>query len=385
MRIAILSGAFPPQFDGIGDHTWWLSQELANLNQEVVVFTSFAPNRPQPAGVEVVCCFDPAKPQTIQGVPHALHVAGRFDWLILQYNPFSFAPRGFAPWLISALRTVKIPLALMVHETYVPAWPWRFTVMRLWQYPQFALLVRMGRALFLSTERWLPQAQRWTKRPCSVLPVGSNLPRCELTKLEAKTKLGFPPEALLLGIFGFSHVSKRTEWVGAAARRIHHRFPQTQLLSVGQTSDSLLAACGQVPVHQHGLLSGPEVSLRMRAMDLFLAPFADGISTRRGSLIAAFQHSVPVCSTFREYTDRFLRSFVSPAISLTPSDTETRFTESAVEMAQKSIQRSDLGQDLARFHDEHFAWPIIAGRLIAELESGPSFTTFSARREAEGS
>ncbi len=368
MRIAILSGAFPPQFDGIGDHTWWLSQELANQDQEVVVFTSFAPNRPKPAGVEVICCFNPAKPQTIQGLPHALQEAGRFDWLILQYNPFSFAPRGFAPWLVSALRKAKIRLALMVHETYVPLWPWKFTVMRLWQYPQFAFLVRIAGAVFVSTERWLPQVQRWTKRPCSVLPVGSNLPRCELTKREARANLGFPPEALLLGIFGFSHISKRTEWVGAAACRIQDRFPQTQLLSVGHTSELLRATCGQVPVHQHGLLSGPEVSLRLRAMDLFLAPFVDGISTRRGSVIAAFQHSVPVCSTFREYTDRSLRNLASTAISLTPSDNETLFMQSALEMARKSLERTDLGQDLAKFHDEHFAWPIIARRLIAELE-----------------
>lgn len=241
-------------------------------------------------------------------------------------------------------------------------------MMRLWQYPQFVFLVRLARAFFLSTERWIPQVQRWTKKPYLVLPVGSNLPLCGLTKPEAKAKLGFSPEALLLGIFGFAHVSKRTEWVGAAARRVQGYFRQTQLLSVGQTSDSLLATCGPVPLHQHGLLSGPEVSLRLRAMDLFLAPFVDGISTRRGSVIAAFQHSVPVCSTFREYTDRSLRNFVSPAISLTPSDNENLFMESALEMAQKSVERPDLGQDLAKFHDEHFAWPLIARHLIAELE-----------------
>jgi glycosyltransferase involved in cell wall biosynthesis len=368
MRIALLSGAFPPQFDGIGDHTWWLSQALANQGQEIVVFTSLAPSRPRPEGVEVICCFDPAKPQTIRLFPRALHTAGRFDWLLLQYNPFSFGRRGFAPWIITAVRKARIPLALMLHETYVPLWPWQFTLMRLWQYPQFALLVRMAHALFVSTKRWVPRVQRWTKKNCSVLPVGSNLPRCELTKREAKTKLGFSPEALLLGVFGFMHVSKQTAWVGGAARQVHERYPQTQLLSVGQTSDSLLAACGRVPVHQHGLLPASEASLRLRAMDLFLAPFVDGISARRTSVIAAFQHGIPVCSTVSEYTDPFLRNFVSSAISLTPSDSEALFTQSAIDMAQRSLQQSDLGQDLAKFHDNHFAWPVIARHLIAELE-----------------
>lgn len=368
MRIGILSGAFPPQFDGIGDHTWWLSQELANQGQEVTVFTSFAGSSPKPVGVDVIRCFNSARPQTIQNLASAFHTAGPFDWLVLQYNPFSFGPRGFAPWLIAAVRNARTPLALMFHETYVPLWPWRFTMMRLWQYPQFAFIVRMARVLFVSTERWLPQVQRWTKRSCSVLPVGSNLPRCELSKAEARVRLGFPPETLLLGTFGFAHVSKRTEWVGAAARRIYERFPQTELLSVGQKSDSLVAACAPVPVHQHGFLPGLEASLRLRAMDLFLAPFADGLSSRRTSAVTAFQHAVPVCSTFREYTDSFLRDLASPAVSLTPSDNETRFTESAVEMAGRFVQQSDLGQDLAKLHNEHFAWPVIARRLIVELE-----------------
>jgi glycosyltransferase involved in cell wall biosynthesis len=367
MKIALLSGGFPPQFDGIGDHTWWLSQELANQGHEVVVFTSFVPERPKPAGVGVICCFEPEKPRTIQSLPDTLHAAGEFDWLIVQYNPFSFGPRGLAPWLLSALRKIKIPLALMFHETYVPLWPWRFTVMRLWQYPQFVLLVQMARVVFVSTGRWLPQVARWTRKHCSVLPVGSNLPRCELTRAEAKAKLGFPPETLLLGIFGFAHISKRIEWVGAAARRIYDRYPKTQLLSVGQPSDELLTACGPVPVHQHGFLPATEASLRLRAMDLFLAPFVDGISSRRTSVVSAFQHGVSICSTYQKHSDALLRDLVSPALSLTTCDAEGHFTESALEMARRNRQRANLGEDLAGFHDQNLSWPIIAQRLIAEL------------------
>jgi glycosyltransferase involved in cell wall biosynthesis len=367
MKIAILSGAFPPQFDGIGDHTWRLSQELSAQGQEVTVFTSLGPARPKPLGVDVICCFDPGKPETIQKLPRALRAAGRFDYVLLQYNPFSFGPRGFAPWLVYALARAKIPLVLMLHETYVPLWPWRFSLMRLWQYPQFVCLVRAACALLVSTVRWLPQLRRWTKRRCTILPVGSNLPAPQMSKPEARAKLGLAPDVLLLGIFGFGHISKRTEWVGAAARRIYQRFPKTQLLNVGQTSDSLPLLCAPVPVHQHGLLSGHEASLRLRAMDLFLAPFADGISPRRGSVIAALQHGVPVCSTFREYTDRFLLDFVSPAFSLTPSSDESCFTRGALNMAEKSVEKPQLGEDLVKFHDRYFAWPVIAQDLINEL------------------
>jgi hypothetical protein len=134
MRIVLLSGAFPPQFDGIGDHSWWLSQTLARQGHEVTVLTSFAPIRQQALGVEVIPCFDASRSQTIHGALQSLRKKGRFDWLVVQYNPFCFGRRGFAPWLIPALRSSGIPIAVMFHETFaVPLWPWQQIVMRIWQ------------------------------------------------------------------------------------------------------------------------------------------------------------------------------------------------------------------------------------------------------------
>jgi glycosyltransferase involved in cell wall biosynthesis len=369
MRIALLSGAFPPQFDGIGDYSWWFSQALAELGHRVTVFTSFPEDRPKPVNVDVVCCFDPLKPRTLSALPEAVRKAGRFDWIIVQYNPFSFGPRGLSPKLLPALRDAAVPIVLNFHETYVPLWPWRYTVMRIWQYPQFALLVRYGRCHFVSTERWVPQVRRWTKKRCCLLPVGSNLPRCELTKSEARSELGLPAEALILGVFGFSHGSKKIAWIGAAARRIYDRHRQTRVLAVGQIGEELVTACGSVPVDCHPSLPGPEASVRFRAMDLFLSPFTDGISTRRGSVIAALQHGLPVCSTVREHSDRLLRDVVSPSLLLSPADDESRFLDAADELAQRCLVNPDLGADLAKFHDQYFAWPVIARRLIAALEN----------------
>jgi glycosyltransferase involved in cell wall biosynthesis len=377
MRIALLSGAFPPQFDGIGDYSWWFSQALAELGHGVTVFTSFPEDRPKPLKVDVVCCFDPLRPQTIGELPKATREAGPFDWLIVQYNPFSFGPRGFSPKLVPALREVAIPIAVNFHETYVPLWPWPYTAMRVWQYPQFAFLVRASRRHFVSTERWVPQVRRWTKKPSFVLPVGPNLPRSELTKTEARAKLGLPADGLILGVFGFSHGSKRTDWVGAAARRIHARHPQTRILSVGQIGEKLATVCGPVPIDCHPSLPGAEVSVRLRAMDLFLAPLTDGISTRRGSIIAAFQHGLPVCSTVRAHSDQLLRDLASPALSLVPADDEDRFLRAAEELADKCLLNPNLGSDMAKLHDDHFAWPVIAQRLIAilrEVEEFPNQT-----------
>jgi glycosyltransferase involved in cell wall biosynthesis len=368
MRIALLSGAFPPQFDGIGDHNWWLSQALAEQGHSVTVFTSFPSDRPQPVNVQVLPCFEASKPDTIKAVLPLLQKGEGFDWLIVQYNPFSFGKRGFAPGLISALHAVQIPIACIFHETFaIPLWPWQHIVMRFWQYPQFVSLVRIGRCHFVATERWLAQVRQWAKGPSVLLPVGSNLPLCPLTKQEARKRLGLPTDALVLGVFGFGHISKRTGWIGAAARRIHNRFPQTRVLCVGQVGGYVRHSCGDVPVRLEGSLPGPEASLRLRAMDLFLAPLSDGVSARRGSVVAALQHGLPVCSTVREYTDRFLRELSSPAFSLTPGDNMELFVENAVRMAELSQQQPELGQDLVKFHDQYFGWPVLAQHLVRGL------------------
>jgi glycosyltransferase involved in cell wall biosynthesis len=373
MRLALISGAFPPQFDGIGDHTWWLSQAIANRGHTVTVITSFAASRPRPDNVEVISSFDSGRSQTIKPAIRELVKEGRFDWLIVQYNPFSFGRRGFAPGLLSALRAVEIPIACMFHETFArPLWPWQHILMRLWQYPQFVFLVRIGDCHFGSTERWLAQVRRWARTAPHLLPVGSNLPLCRLNKYEAREKLGLSPDALILGVFGFAHTSKRVDWIGAAARRVHSRFPQAQVLSIGQLGRPVQEACGQTPVHDHGFLPAPEVSLRLRAMDLFLAPFSDGISARRGSVISAFQHGVPVCSTGKKHTDQFLQDLVSPALSLSPSNNKNLFAEAALNLAELSRQTKDLGHDLVEFHDQHFAWPVIADRMLAGLIASQS-------------
>jgi hypothetical protein len=102
-------------------------------------------------------------------------------------------------------------------------------------------------------------------------------------------------------------------------------------------------------------------------MDLFLAPFADGISGRRGSVVAAFQHGLPVCSTVRKHTDRFLRYFSSPALSLTAGGSKALFAEEAVRMAERLQLCPDLGRELADLHDRHFAWPVIAEQMLMGL------------------
>lgn len=370
MRLALLCGQYPPVIDGIGDYSWYLSDALASRGHDVTVFTSHGPKLKPPEGVAIVPCFDPNRPATIKMLPVVLKNEPAFDWLIVQYNPFSFGPRGLNPWLIPALVSVKrsTQLAVMFHETCVPFWPWKFTAMRLWQYPQLFVQSFVAQRVFVSTERWTGELRRCNPKViCHHLPVGSNLPFCSLTKKEARALLNLPRDSLLLGMFGSAHESKMPDWVGSAACAVYKRFPQTSVLYIGQDGQRVREACTGTPYLDMGPMPALEAAAAIRAMDLLLAPFMDGISTRRTSAISALQHGVPICSTISKWSDQIFWEWQSPGLGLSDPSNVEGFIRSVLSVAEEAIENAELGHNLRELYDARFAWPVISESLLGHL------------------
>src|SRR5262249_28838598 len=64
--------------------------------------------------------------------------------------------------------------------------------------------------------------------------------------------------------------------------------------------------------------------------DLMLLPLTDGVSTKRGTLMAALAHGVPVVGLQGTRTDRILRG---DALTLTPAGDPAAFARAAVALA----------------------------------------------------
>ncbi|MBV9489933.1 MAG: hypothetical protein JO069_09440, partial [Verrucomicrobia bacterium] len=220
-------------------------------------------------------------------------------------------------------------------------------------------------AIFVSSERWIGQIYACTPRAaCIHLPVGSNLPCCPSSKTEARQRLGIDPEAKVLGAFGSGHVSKLSHLVKLAAQAVQRRFPDAILLSVGKGGRALRADCPGLNFRDEGPLPPEEAALRIRAMDVMLAPFADGLATRRGSAIAALQHGVPVCSTVTRWTDRLLVDPPWAGIRLCAPDQPDVYARNALEL----IAQPPSAEEIRQRHDAVFGWPNLAGHLLAFLE-----------------
>lgn len=372
MRTGLLCAAYPPSVDGIGDYTHLLAQHLAR-HSEVTVYTGIQNSYTSAEGVSVRGIFDPSRPATIGNLGRALGDSPPLDRLIVQYNPFGFGPRGFNPWLpltLSQLRK-RPSLSVMFHETYVPCGTAAQCGMRLWQIPQFFFMSRIADSTFASCGRWLPAIRRATGRDAVHLPVGSNVALSKLSREEARGQLGIGSTVLVLGVFGSAHPSRLLDWIAQASARLQARVPEVLVLYIGADGEKLRAAVGGgVRVLDCGLLPADSVGDHLMAADVLLAPFVDGLSTRRGSVAAAFQHGIPVLSTSSVWTDAMLLDQGERLIFLSPVDAGAAAYCDLAERISERLPAPDSQRTLLRgYYEQHFGWDVVSRTLAGGMRA----------------
>jgi hypothetical protein len=284
VKIAMIAAALPPQLDGIGDYSARIAEELAK-HCTVTVYTGDDAAHNPISGCSVVSAFTPQRPASVWQLTDKI-AAEKPDWVLLQYNPFSFGRRGWNPYLASAMAAIKkrspgTRLAVMAHETFVPLSGFVWYVMGTYQRWQFLQLGRAADLLFLSIEPWAKEFASWfPKIPVKHLPVGSNMPRVEISREEARERLGIAPETFVVGLFGQAHISRMLDWIGDTVQSLYRDDSRILLLYIGPHAENVRAVAGDVPLIAEGPFPPEEVSRRFAAMDVYLVPFIDGVSTR---------------------------------------------------------------------------------------------------------
>jgi glycosyltransferase involved in cell wall biosynthesis len=293
-----------------------------------------------------------------------------YDAVVLQYNPFMYGRWGFAPWLPVSLATFRRrsgpKIALMIHEPYVPMIGWRWVLMGTWQRAQLFAIRLLSDVVAVSIETWTADLRALRpRRPTHHLPVGSNLPdRREARNAQrARLEIG---DRIVLATMSSGHPSRRVEYITAAANAVAENCGATVLLNLGAGAPRLDGLAEAVEVHSPGRLTEEDLAAHVATADIFLAPFIDGVSTRRGSMMAALQHGVAVIGTDGRLTDSVLRGAIN-AIRLVPIERGDDFADAAVRLAADDEARSKLGQEGRRLYELSFDWPVVAAQLTAVL------------------
>ena len=365
----------PPALDGIGDHTAHLARALAP-HANVRVLTGPGAHTPIP-GVPVESAFGVEMARSLprpRDMRRLIRAATRRapDWLLLQYNPFSYGRRGFNPLLPLALRR-RAPatrLAVMFHERFVPVNSWKFAFMTLWQRPQFYALACQADAAFFSIEAWTQHLQRrFPQKTVAHLPVGSNIPHAGMVRAAARQQLGLGNDTFVLGLFGSAHASRLLSYVRAAADALRQEGARVRVVYVGKDGVHVRQALGATPLLDAGTLGAKDVSRHFSTMDLYLAPFVDGVSTRRGSFMTGLQHGCATVATRGHHTDAVLEANDGAAFLLTPVGDPDAFAAQALALYRDPARRQTLGAAGRRFYEATFDWPVLATSLLDVLSA----------------
>lgn len=361
--LAVVAAQSSSEADGIRDYTDLLVGRLrARGDLPVVLFT----RRLSAWSVRIRSAEDPGGEQ--------LHRAGA---LVLQYNPFSYGRRGFAPGLALAMlrlrcRRSRPVIVLMVHETFVDAKNWRWLLMRTWQRLQLRALHLASDVVFCTIERWTEDLRRsWPPAPVHHLPVASNLPDRRASRAEARERLGVAPGGLVLCTFGLDHAGRLTDYIVDAAAAVGRGGQPVVLLALGTGRPRREAIAPGVTLDVPGFLPDSEASSLLSAADLFLAPLQDGVSTRRTTVMAALQHEVAVVGTDGHLTDQQLRR-ATHALRLVGVDDHDGFVAAVCALAANAEERGALAVAGRRLYENSFRWNVLVDRLLTALEPLPA-------------
>jgi len=291
-----------------------------------------------------------------------------YDAVLLEYSPFLYGRWGFAPWLPLVLGRLRLRrprprIAIAVHETAVRMVGWRWFLMGLWQRVQLHVLLVCADVVFVSVWRWRKAlAPPWTHYSVVHLPSPSNLPDMRHERDATRRRLGVDPATLVVATLGTDHPSHLHDYVERTLVRLAQASPRILLLALGARTPEPRALPDGVIVRRPDLLPAEELARLLSAADLFLAPFDDGVSTRRTSMMAALQQEIAVVGTTGESTDDVL---LGDALRLTAVGDPDRFADAAADLAAHPDRRLALAVAGRALYETAFDWPVGAERVLA--------------------
>jgi glycosyltransferase involved in cell wall biosynthesis len=294
------------------------------------------------------------------------------DALVLQYNPFWYGRRGFAPGLPVAIRKLRCAapqatFALMVHENYIDAKNWKSALMSAWQRGQLRVLQKQADVQLCTIEAWTEGLRRSESGvPAHHLPVASNFADHRADRDASRARLGIAPGSTVLCTFGLRHPGRLTDLMLQAARAVGDAGHDTIVLNLG-TGDPIRERLGaRLTLISTGFQNAEHTAQSLASADIYMAALEDGASTRRGTLMAALQHEIAVVGTSGHLTDRMLLTERS-ALCLAPVSEPGRFVDSSVRLAGDPDARRQLAREGRRLYERAFDWPVIAAQLLEVL------------------
>lgn len=375
----VVTGEYPPECGGVGDYTATVAQGLAAAGDTVHVWTFRAPGAAEPerhAGVVVHELPDRFAARSREALTSAWR--GTPGTVLLQYVPNALGSRGvnlrFCFWL-RKIHRAGADVRVMFHEPYFyfsVARPWRNAI-AIVQRTMAATLLQAASRVYLSTETWYRYLRAvGVLPPFQAIPIPSSIPEAALPAAIERFRHEIAPAggavAGHFGTFG-EHVGGE---LAAVLPAIASRVSDVRFALIGAGSREFLEAMRRehpdlaARIWASGRLDAADVAAALRACDVMIQPYPDGVTTRRTSAMAGLKNTVATVSTAGVLTEPIW--FQARAVALPACGDHAAFGDAVAALLQDPRARASLASRGADTYRRHFS----IEQTVAVLRGAPA-------------
>jgi glycosyltransferase involved in cell wall biosynthesis len=361
----IITGEYPPIIGGVSGYSQIVAEGLAGAGDEVHVWCPSLPEATVSNGVSVHPELGGLSAHDLRAADRLLDRFSPPRRLLVQWVPHGFGYRsmnvGFCLWIRQRARRGD-RVEIMVHEPYLAfgegalKWTAAASVHRL----MTVILARSASRIWIAIPDW---ERRWRpyalgrEVPFEWLPIPSTLPAPAFLEVYGTADRPGVPGGAVVGHLS-SYGADETRMLAASLPEILERAPTAVGMLLGQKSEEfrgrLLAAHPQLASRlcATGTLASDDLARCVRACDVLVQPYPDGITSRRTSAMAGLALGVPVVTTTGRLTEPLWQQ--TRCVSLVPAGDSHALADQAFKLLSDEGARREMAALGRRVYTETF-------------------------------
>lgn len=364
----VITPEYPPMFGGVSDYTQSIAKGLAHQGDEVHVWCPVggAPE-PDSAGLVVHPELGKIRVRDLRGVELQLDRFPAPRRILIQWVPHGYGPHainiGFCWWALQRALFHGDQVEFMVHEAFLDfsARSWRQSAVALVHRLMTLLWLGACQRVWLSIPAWEQRLRPYAlgrKITFSWLPIPSNVPVTDDRGAVDKLRRRYAPNHEFIighfGTFGF-HVARIVEAVIVA---LAGEPSPPMFLLIGKGGELFRAQLIRRDprleplLHASGEIAPEELSCQLQACDLLIQPYPDGLSTRRGTIMAGLSHGRPIVTTRGLLTEPFWEE--SNALAMAPAKDPKGIVSLVRQLQSNPTERARIGAAARKLYQERF-------------------------------
>jgi glycosyltransferase involved in cell wall biosynthesis len=355
-RWHLVTGEYPPSTGGIAQFTHALARALASSGVEVHVWV--------PAnGIQEDEVIVHSLPDRFGGgsrralAPVLTNTTG--DVVLVQYAPNALGWKGanlpFCLWLRSRGRHAD--LRIVFHEPffYFGMQALRRNALAAVQRLMATALLASARTVYVSSASWIPLLEHYAPRPSvqwRCLPITVGDVRVPLPAEVRRVRGSLGNSGPVVGHLS-TYAGELRASLHAAIRAILERNADVRVVCIGRGSHAFAKGFRDPRVLATGELPGPEIPAHLAACDLVFAPFIEGVTTRRTSVLMSLAVGAPIVTTNGRYTEDIWRE--TGAVALVPAGDARALADACAKLLASPGDRGALGSRGRALYAERFS------------------------------